>query len=91
MFRNMPAKSALIYAAIATVTAVLSLAVLIFVFIYSENRINLTIEIIQLFNSLVALAGMISCILKYKDLPLPKIIIQSLVCFVLVSLLWYIY
>ena len=88
MFRNMPTKSDLIYVVIATVTAVLSLAALILVSIYSKNQISLTIEIIQLFNSLVALTGIISCILKYKDLLLPKIIVQSLICFILGELYW---
>ncbi|HCA30813.1 MAG TPA: hypothetical protein DEP23_15305 [Ruminococcaceae bacterium] len=88
MFRNMPAKSALIYFVIATVTAVLSLAALILVSINSKNQISLAIEIIQLFNSLVALTGMISCILIYKDLLLPKIVVQSLICFVLGELYW---
>lgn len=88
MFRNMPTKSALIYVVIAAVAAVLSLAALIFVSIYSKEQIRLTIETIQLFNSLIALTGMIGCVLKYKDLPLPKIIIQSLVCFALGELYW---
>ena len=88
MFRSMTTKGALIYAATAAVTVALSLVALILVSNYSKNQINLSVEMIQLFNALVALIGMIGCILKRKDLLLPKIIFQSLICFVLGELYW---
>lgn len=88
MFQNKPAKSALIYFTIAILTAVLSLTALIFISNYSKNQINLSVEMMQLVNALVALVGMIGCVLIRKDLLLPKIIFQSLICFVLGELYW---
>ncbi|HAZ20438.1 MAG TPA: hypothetical protein DCY75_09745, partial [Clostridiales bacterium] len=78
----------MIYAATAAVTVALSLVALILISNYAEEQINLSVEMIQLFNALVALIGMIGCILKRKDLLLPKIIFQSLICFVLGELYW---
>ncbi|MDD3832909.1 MAG: hypothetical protein PHR18_03280 [Oscillospiraceae bacterium] len=88
MFRFIPVKGPLIYAATAAVTVVLSFVTLILVSTYAETQINLSVEMIQFFNALVALAGLTKCILKRKDLLLPKIIFQSLICFVLGELYW---
>lgn len=73
---------------IYTVLAIISFVIVSLLFAFSKNDINITVETIQLFCALVSLFGILVCMLKSRELQLQKMVLQSLICFVLGQLYW---
>lgn len=73
---------------IYVVLAIVSFVIASYVFAFSTNEVNITVETIQLCCALVSLFGIIVSMLKTRELQLPKMILQSLICFVLGELYW---